>query len=76
MLSGGETQTERFQRDAYPTRILPMSVNMPGRSPVSLVTCAPPVIGGNIAGEHAFNIKSVGEIEKFPELYNYNLPRY
>lgn len=29
-----------------------------------------------MAGEHAFNIKFVGEVEKLPELYNYNLPQY
>ena len=52
-----------------------MSGNLPGSSPVSWVTYASPVIEGNLAGEHAFNIKFVGEIEKFPELYNYNLPQ-
>lgn len=29
-----------------------------------------------MADEHAFNIAFVSEVEKHPQLYNYNLPEY
>ena len=48
MLRIGETQTERFPRDAYPKSILPVSHNLPGRSHVSCVSCASPVLEGNM----------------------------